>query len=89
LEARKGDKGQEMKHACMQKKISVRSIVSEEKLLMKIHNPVTKSVYEFYVNFCPICGFSFQPERLNPEDHNEDKLDMICDSLTTANKRRR
>lgn len=25
-------------------------------------------------------------ERLNPEDHIEDKLEMICDSPNTANK---
>lgn len=27
-----------------------------------------------------------QPERLNPEDHNEYNLDMVCDSLNTTNK---
>lgn len=25
-----------------------------------------------------------QPERLNPEDHIEDNLDMICDSLNSV-----
>ena len=27
-----------------------------------------------------------QPERLSPEDHIEDKLEMVCDSLNTTNK---
>lgn len=27
-----------------------------------------------------------QPERLNPEDQFEDKLDMVCESPTTENK---
>jgi hypothetical protein len=28
----------------------------------------------------------FQPERLNPEDHSEQMLDMICDSPNTPTK---
>jgi hypothetical protein len=27
-----------------------------------------------FVNFCPICGFSYQPERLNPETPKGDAI---------------
>jgi hypothetical protein len=35
-----------------------------------------------HINFCPFCGFSYQPERLNPEDAR----DGVCDSLNMTNK---
>ena len=41
---------------------------------------------DMFVNFCPFCGLKSQPERLNPEDHIDDKLEMVCDSLNTTNK---
>ena len=38
------------------------------------------------VCFCEKCFKFNQPERLNPRDHIEDKLEMICDSPNSENK---
>jgi len=39
-------------------------------------------VKERVVSFCPFCGFSYQPERLNSEDADN----SVCDSLNHDNK---
>ena len=33
-----------------------------------------------------VIAWSYQPDRLNPEDHIEDKFEMICDSQNSENK---
>lgn len=35
---------------------------------------------------CKRLGLPYHRERLSEKDHNDDKLDMICDSPNTANK---
>jgi hypothetical protein len=49
----------------------------------------------FEINYCPFCGKSLQPERLNPEDvsfntktpvHDWGKLWNVCDSPNSDNK---
>lgn len=51
-------------------------------------NP-SASVFEAIDTLISICEFllnSYQPERLNPEDHFVGVNEMVCDSLNTANK---
>jgi len=38
------------------------------------------------VFYCYNCSHLIQPERLNPEDHIEHMLGMICDSPNTPTK---
>ena len=57
---------------------------SEKKLILyqKIKINDQFYVFERVIKFCPICGYSYQPERLNPGNADNG----VCDSLNTTNK---
>ncbi len=49
----------------------------DERLCLTILPKMSNDPIQIDVKFCPICGFSYQPERLNPEDASN----SVCDSL--------
>lgn len=57
---------------------------------MFLHHPDGKNLKkitldEFEIQLMELIRKNVQPKRLNPEDHFEESLDMICDSPNSEN----
>lgn len=103
LEARQGDKGQDVDWIKTNEKLP--EVGQKIEMTCKHWEVnwmgdfsdiyIVKGTFDEFGNFWdqegprlydPMFWKPHQPERLNPEDHNEDKLDMVCDSLNTEYK---